>query len=74
MNEFVTSTINKSGMTISDVARKMDVTPQAVHNLIKTAEPRPSTLVKFLSAIGWSMADIAALPLSAVYELAAPSD
>lgn len=72
MNKFIVQTINESGLTLADIARKMGITPQAVNNLTRTAEPRPSTLIKLLSALDWSMAEIEALPLGQVYELAAP--
>ena len=78
MNKFVTNTIRESGLTFADVARKMGVTPQAVHNLATTNEPRPSTLAKFLLALGWNISDIDALPLGEVYAIerspAAPLD
>ncbi|MGB4950263.1 MAG: helix-turn-helix transcriptional regulator, partial [Rhizobiaceae bacterium] len=78
MNKFVTNTIRESGLTFADVARKMGVTPQAVHNLATTNEPRPSTLAKFLLALGWNLSDIDALPLGEVYAIerspAAPLD
>lgn len=72
MNEFVIHTINESGLTLADVARKMNITPQAVNNLTRTAEPRPSTLIKLLLALDWSMAEIEALSLGEVYNLATP--
>jgi len=69
MNQFIQNEIEKSGKTKADVARLMNVTPQAVGSLIATDEPRPSTLVKLLTAMGWKLADIEALSLGEVYEI-----
>ena len=69
MNEFIRYTIEKSGKTKADIARAMGVTPQAVGSLIATDEPRPSTLVKLLTALDWPLSDIELLSLGEVYEI-----
>jgi len=69
MNDFIERTIKENGLTKADVARRMGVTPQAVHSMIETAEVRPSTLAKFLLALDWNMADIEALSLGEIYDL-----
>lgn len=69
MNNFIERTIKENGLTKADVARRMGVTPQAVHSIIETAEVRPSTLVRFLLALDWNMTDIESLSLGEVYDL-----
>ena len=71
MNQFIHRTINESGLTFADVARKMGVTPQAVHNLADTDQPRFKTLVKLLTAIGWTQSAIESVTLGEVYGVSA---
>lgn len=60
--------VNKRGMTLADVARAMDVTPQRVGAIVNSrSTPRPGTLARFLRAIGWEDEAIANAPMYLFY-------
>lgn len=69
MNEFLTQAIEKSGKTRADIARIMNVTPQAVGGFISRPAPKPGTLAQILRACGWPEDEIANIRLGDVYEL-----
>ena len=69
MNEFLTQAIEASGKTKADIARAMHVTPQAVQSILRN-EPKPATLAKILIACGWAAAEVAAIRLGDIYNLA----
>lgn len=70
MSTFLKETISKSGMSQADIARAMNITPQALHSLINYPAPKPDSIAQTLRACGWSDDSIAALQFGEVYNLA----
>ena len=68
-NKFLKQAIKQSNLTQADVARKMNVTAQAVSGIVATPSPKPETAIRLLLAVGWPLEEIANIRLGDIYEI-----
>ena len=66
---FLSKQVEKSGKANSEIARALNITPQAVGRLINYPNPKPVSVARVLRVLGWPDEEIAAIPLATVYDL-----
>ena len=65
---FLTREVEKSGMQKAEIARALNITPQAAASLISYPQPKPASVAAVLRVLGYTEAEIGALTFATVYQ------